>query len=275
MTLRIFKGNRSPSLTDTIRIDGVPFDLTGSTVKFRMRQVGSSTLKVDTAASVVLAATGQVEYLWAALDVDTAAVYLGWWQVTLPGGNLQNTPEFVVEIDDNAQSDLHIRDFVESGLPETALQQLVYQETLEVERRYGTDAQMTVTTRGNDSRTIRLQRPVLSVTSIAEYTLDRELISTLTATDYALLDGGRGLERLSGSSWGRLTWAPVVVVVYLPVPEVESRKRVVTDLVRLAVQHNALASEKIGDYQSTSVEYARERERILGMLPRQRGLRYA
>jgi hypothetical protein len=51
------KGNRSPSLTNTISIDGVPFDLAGSTAKLRMRAEGSSTLKVDTAATIVSAST--------------------------------------------------------------------------------------------------------------------------------------------------------------------------------------------------------------------------
>lgn len=51
------KGNRSPSLTNTITIDGIPFDLTGSTVKLRMRAENSSTLKVDAAATVVSAST--------------------------------------------------------------------------------------------------------------------------------------------------------------------------------------------------------------------------
>lgn len=51
------KGDLSPSLADTIRIDGVAFSLTGSTVKLRMRAENSSTLKIDTAATVVTAAS--------------------------------------------------------------------------------------------------------------------------------------------------------------------------------------------------------------------------
>lgn len=63
-----------------------------------MRAVGSQTLKVDSAATIVTAAAGTVRYDWAALDVDTAGFYVAWWRVTLPGGTLQDTPEFLVEV---------------------------------------------------------------------------------------------------------------------------------------------------------------------------------
>lgn len=97
-----FTGNRSPSITDTITIDGTPVDLTGSSVKFQMRAVGSTTLKVDAAATIVTPAAGTVRYDPAANDVNTAGFYTGWWHVTLPGGTLQDTPEFLVEIRDHA-----------------------------------------------------------------------------------------------------------------------------------------------------------------------------
>src|SRR5262245_18776713 len=99
-----FKNNRSPSISDTIRVDGVAFDLTTSTVKFKMRADGSSTLKVDTAAVVVSAAAGSVRYDWAALDVDTAGDFLGWWEVTLPSGKTQDTPEFEIVIFEHVPS---------------------------------------------------------------------------------------------------------------------------------------------------------------------------
>lgn len=92
-------GNRSPSLTDTITVDGDAFNLTGATVKFRMRLESSSTLKVDANASVVGDATnGNVRYDWQAADVDTAGEYVGWWRVTLPGGNVQETDEFAIVV---------------------------------------------------------------------------------------------------------------------------------------------------------------------------------
>jgi hypothetical protein len=94
-------GNQNPSITETIRNDdGTPHDLTGQTVRFRMRPVGSSTLKVDQSATIVAppGVNGQVRYDWQAADVDTPGQYLVWWQVTTTaGGKTQDVAEAVIE----------------------------------------------------------------------------------------------------------------------------------------------------------------------------------
>ena len=102
MSILVYKDRRAPSLTDTIKVNGAAFDLTGSTVKLRMRAETSSTLKVDTAAAVVSAAAGTVRYDWAAADVDTPGEYVAWWSVTLPSALVQDTDEFAVVVRDHA-----------------------------------------------------------------------------------------------------------------------------------------------------------------------------
>lgn len=92
MSIRYFKDTTSPSLTDTLGVD-----LTGATVKLRMR-ASDGTLKVDTAATIVTAATGAVRYDWGASDLNTAGEYLAWWRVTFGSGAIQESTEFTVEV---------------------------------------------------------------------------------------------------------------------------------------------------------------------------------
>lgn len=92
-----YVGNRDPSITETITVDGAAYDLSSSTVVFKMRAVASTTLKVSASATVVSAPAGTVRYDWAALDVDTAGFYLVWWEVTT-GGKVQSVHEALIEI---------------------------------------------------------------------------------------------------------------------------------------------------------------------------------
>lgn len=93
-----YVGNRNPSIFENITTDGEAFDLSSSTVRFKMRAVGTSTLTVDAAATIVPPATdGIVRYDWASADVDTAGHYLVWWEVTT-GGKIQDVQEAIIEL---------------------------------------------------------------------------------------------------------------------------------------------------------------------------------
>lgn len=96
--LTVYEGQISPSVFDTIEVDGAAFDLTGSTVAFQMRAAESGTLVVNAAAVVVTPAAGTVRYDWNTGDTATAGSYYAWWQVTLSNGKTQDTPEFAVEV---------------------------------------------------------------------------------------------------------------------------------------------------------------------------------
>jgi hypothetical protein len=109
--VELYVGNRSPSLQDTIRVDGSAFDLTGCTVRLRARKEGApvGTYEIDGVASIIQTGTdpnfvnkGVVRYDWAAGDVDTALDLRGWWQVTLPSAKTQDTPEFPITISEHA-----------------------------------------------------------------------------------------------------------------------------------------------------------------------------
>lgn len=99
--INLFKGDLLPSVTDTIRVGSAAYNLTGSTVRFRMRPSQDSTLKVDSAATIVAAASGTVSYDWAAGDVNTPGEYRSWWEVTT-GGKTFSTPERIVIIDEHS-----------------------------------------------------------------------------------------------------------------------------------------------------------------------------
>jgi hypothetical protein len=89
-------GDTGPAITGTIHKRGDTSDieiLTGATVKFQMRRARDRKLMVDTAATVIDAASGTVSY---ALDVNDTAIagdYVYQWEVTYTDGKIQTTFE--------------------------------------------------------------------------------------------------------------------------------------------------------------------------------------
>jgi hypothetical protein len=98
-----FVGNRNPSISEQITSGGVPYDLTGASVTFKMRALNSAVLKVNAAATIVTPALGQVRYDWQAADVDTAGQFLVWWTVTV-AGKTEDVAEAVIEFRAHAPS---------------------------------------------------------------------------------------------------------------------------------------------------------------------------
>ncbi len=113
-----YTGDRLPVISENITSGGVAVDLSSSTVKFKMRAIGESTLTVDASATIASPATaGNVSYAWAAADVDTAGEYLGWWEVTT-GGKIQAVGEVIIEIRDHAaitQAYVELEDFKQTA----------------------------------------------------------------------------------------------------------------------------------------------------------------
>jgi len=105
MAFYIKQNDTSPSLQATLK-DGADnaVDLTAATVRFHMRQLGSQTVKVDSAATVSDADNGVVYYQWSASDTDTIGSFEAEFEVTFSGGEIESFPNnrFIqVEITDD------------------------------------------------------------------------------------------------------------------------------------------------------------------------------
>lgn len=283
--VELFKNNRSPSLPDTITVDGAAFPLTTSTVKFQMRNEATDTLKVDAAATVVDAPSGAVRYDWQAADVDTAGRFMGWWHVTLPSGFTQDTPEFIVQINEHSGTKSQItverlRAHFETGIDDVALGLLLDDAVDTVVRRFGDDSEVTRRFHAGGQKFIKFPRPVLSVSAVAEFNEIRSPLYTLTTLDWELQPGGRMIERLEGGFviYADRKWAPIVDITYIPKAEQIIRDRVIMDLVRLATQYSALEQENVGGrtgYINMQLPYLRERERLMMAITNNRGYRFA
>ena len=85
---RIKQGTLKPALRATLQQgDGTAIDLTGCTVKFRMRSRRTNAVKVNLVASTIITpASGIVEYRWQGTATDTLGTFSGEFEVTFSGG---------------------------------------------------------------------------------------------------------------------------------------------------------------------------------------------
>lgn len=105
MAFFIKQNDTSPSLQATLKDgSGNAVDLTSATVRFHMRQIGSTTAKIDAAATISDADNGVVYYQWSASDTDTLGSFEAEFEVTFSGGEIESFPNnrFIqVEITDD------------------------------------------------------------------------------------------------------------------------------------------------------------------------------
>ncbi len=93
-TFNIKVGDTKPVLQATLK-DGAgnAVNLTGTTVKFSMRDVQSTTIKRDKGTVVLTdAANGIVTYSWVTADTDTVGTYLGEFEVTDGSSDVETYP---------------------------------------------------------------------------------------------------------------------------------------------------------------------------------------
>ena len=163
-----------------------------------------------------------------------------------------------------------LRGHIDTDLADDRLAELLDDADAEIVRRYGEHTgTVTETLRTNgDDEYVYLPRRIASFVSVTETIRSlwgAEQTTTLAVGDYTQT-GLRSMRRRNDGTNPANTWGEIVEVAYVPVADLPRRLRVTVDLVRLAVAYTALASSSIGDSNTSSVDYARERERLLRVL---------
>jgi len=93
MTFYIKQNDTSPIMQATLQdADGNAVDLTGSSVRFHMRPLGSTTITVDEAASIITPLSGIVRYVWDAADTATIGSYQAEFEVTYADASVETFP---------------------------------------------------------------------------------------------------------------------------------------------------------------------------------------
>lgn len=161
-----------------------------------------------------------------------------------------------------------LKELVETDLDDPALQRLLDDAEDEILRLFGEHSSQVDYLQGGEEY-LFLTRVAGSISEIVESIGDTD--TALETDDYESYYGGRALRRLSDGTNQRTTWGERLKVTYTPSDDTNIRNRVQADLVKLAIQYDALKSEKAGNYSRTVVDYEAERESILSRLrPRHR-----
>lgn len=94
MAFYIKQNDTAPALRAILKDgDGEAIDLTDATIRFHMREIGGSTVKVDGVSPAQLPPTsGIVQYDWVAADTDTVGSYQGEFEVTYSDGSIETFP---------------------------------------------------------------------------------------------------------------------------------------------------------------------------------------
>ncbi len=152
-----------------------------------------------------------------------------------------------------------VRQRVQTDLTDVAIQDLIDNEEEEVIRRAGVhgDGVVSVTEAiSPTSSNLFLKRPFVSITSITEYQALDGTGTALDTTDYYAWPGQGRIERLPrGTIWGQL-----VSVVYVPIDDSAKRRRVIIELVRLAIEQPAMQAESVAaEYSYTAGDFEAKR----------------
>jgi hypothetical protein len=147
-----------------------------------------------------------------------------------------------------------VRRTVQTDIDDADLQDLISDEEAEVVRRFGAHgdgtSSVTETYPGDNQINLYLRRPAVSVSQITVADKGGGTPATLSASSYQLWGSQGRIEYLAGS-WGDR----IVNVTYVPIDDRSRRRRVIVELVRLALEQTAMKAESVaGEYSYTAPE---------------------
>lgn len=93
MPFNVKQNDTSPTMLATLQdASGDAVNITGASVRFHMRPIGSSQIKVDAAAVIVTALDGIVRYDWQASDTAVIGSYEAEFEVTFSDASIETFP---------------------------------------------------------------------------------------------------------------------------------------------------------------------------------------
>lgn len=154
------------------------------------------------------------------------------------------------------------RNHIETDIIDDALQQLIDDAEKEIDNSIGPVDSGTISlSTDNPSKIFWLDRKVESIDNITE---ERDSIETeLDENDYRLINNGMAIERLTTGNNPQSDWGDYLTIEYVPVDDTDRRKRVIVDLVKLAVAYNGLNSRSLENYSESQKNYEDERAKLI------------
>jgi hypothetical protein len=93
MPFYVKQNDTSPAMLATLQdANGDAVNITGASVRFHMRPIGSNSITVDASATIVTPEDGVVRYDWLAADTDTIGSYQAEFEVTYADGSIETFP---------------------------------------------------------------------------------------------------------------------------------------------------------------------------------------
>jgi uncharacterized repeat protein (TIGR02543 family) len=167
-----------------------------------------------------------------------------------------------------------LRAHVSTSLTDAALQEIIDAEEAAIIERCGSNAAEVEEFEDEYPGALIFPKcPVASVTSIIEKWVDSFIggisSTTLDATDYEIVSGGKQIRRLSTGTHPLSCWGNRVVLTYTPTSDTSRRVKALIDLCALSLSAKpGYKSESVGggEYSYTAADIEAEREKILARL---------